>query len=173
MITLSWFQRDTRLFPRLVPVLSAFLFALFSVLPFDIPGLIVVSPAFALMAVFHWSIYRPDLFPIGAAFVLGLLVDLLDGTPYVGLSALIFLLTRTALLHLREYFLDRPFAALWGGFFLVAATAFALEWSVTSLVHKSLLGLRPVVFQALLTVACFPVGSYLLASAHRAFLGRS
>ena len=41
---------------------------------------------------------------------------------------------------------------------------------MVSLLHFRILDARPFIFQAALTVACFPVGSYLLARAHRALL---
>ena len=79
-------QRDIGYPGRLVPFLTTLLFAFFSVVPFNLPGFAVVMPAFTLMAVFHWTVYRPDLLPLSAVFVSGLLLDLLNGTPYVGVT---------------------------------------------------------------------------------------
>src|SRR5579863_9753559 len=101
---------------RLVPFLTTVLFAFLSVLPLNLPGFAVVMPAFALMAVFHWTVYRPDLLPLSAVFVTGLLLDLLNGTPYVGLSALVFLLGRTAVIGQRKFFVNRAFTVVWVGF---------------------------------------------------------
>ena len=157
---------------RFVPFLMTFLFALMSVVPLNLPGFSVVTPAFALMAVFHWTVYRPDLMPLSAVFAIGLLLDLLDGTPYVGLSALTLLIVRTAVLSQRRFFVNRTFPVLWLGFLAVTAGSFAFLWAAVSLLHGGFLGLRPFVFQAVLTVACYPVGSYVLAWAHRAFLLR-
>src|SRR5580698_9282591 len=102
-------QRDIGYPGRLVPFLTTLLFAFFSVVPLNLPGFAVVMPAFALMAVFHWTVYRPDLLPLSAVFGIGLFLDLLNGTPFVGLSALIFLLARTAVLGQRRLFFERPF----------------------------------------------------------------
>ena len=157
---------------RFVPFLMTLLFVLISVVPLNLPGFAVVTPSFTLMAVFHWSVYRPDLMPLSAVFAVGLLVDLLNGTPYIGLSSLSLLLVRTAVLSQRRYFVNRTFPVLWLGFLAVTAGNFAFLWAVVSLLHGGMLGLRPFVFQAVLTVACYPVGSYILAWAHRAFLLR-
>ncbi len=157
---------------RFVPFLMTLLFAVMSVVPLNLPGFAVVTPAFALMAVFHWTVYRPDLMPLSAVFAIGLLLDLLDGTPYVGLSALVLLIVRTAVLSQRRFFVNRTFPVLWLGFLAVTAGSFAFLWVSVSLLHAGFLGLRPFVFQAVLTVACYPVGSYVLAWAHRAFLLR-
>src|SRR5215471_6282538 len=136
------------LFARFVPFLMTLLFAVISVVPLNLPGFAVVTPAFTLMAVFHWTVYRPDLMPLSAVFAIGLLVDLLNGTPYVGLSALTLLLVRTAVLAQRRFFVNRTFPVLWLGFLAVTACNFAFLWAVVSLLHAGVVGLRPFVFQA-------------------------
>jgi rod shape-determining protein MreD len=165
-------QREISLAGHVVPTLTTLLFALGSVVPLHIPGFDVVTPAFALMALFHWTVYRPDLLPLGAVFALGLLLDLLNGTP-AGVSALTLLVARSVLLKQRGLFVDRPFAVVWGGFLVFAAASFAFEWLTISILHRMLLGIRPILFQTVLTVACFPVGSYLLAAVHRAVVVRN
>jgi rod shape-determining protein MreD len=61
---LALFQREAGGFPNtLIPFTSTLVFVLLSVVPLQIPGFAVVTPAFALMAVYHWTIYRPDLLP--------------------------------------------------------------------------------------------------------------
>jgi rod shape-determining protein MreD len=171
---MALFQREAGggLPNKLVPSLTTFLFVLISVVPLHIPGFAVVTPAFALMAVFHWTIYRSDLLPPLAVFFAGLLLDLLNGTPYVGTSALSLLLTRSVLMGQRRFFINRLFPVLWAGFLATAAAVVTFEWALVSLLHGSALGLRPFIFEAALTVASFPVGSYLLARTQRAFLMR-
>lgn len=153
---------------RMVPGTTTMLFVLLSLLPFHVPSFGSIAPAFALMAVFHWSVYRPDLLPPTIVFIAGLLLDLLNGTPYVGLSALVLLLVRTGVLSQRQVFSHRPFSILWLGFFGAAVGAFTLEWAFVSLMQVQALPPRPFIFQTLITTACFPIGSYLLALAHRA-----
>jgi rod shape-determining protein MreD len=165
-------QREISLAGQVVPTVTALVFALASVVPLHIPGFDVVTPAFALMALFHWTVYRPDLLPLGVVFLLGILLDLLNGTP-AGVSALTLLAARTLLLERRGLFVNRPFAVVWGGFLVFAVASFVFEWLIISLLHRTLLGIRPILFQTVLTVACFPVGSYLLASIHRAVLVRA
>jgi rod shape-determining protein MreD len=158
---------------RFVPFLITLVFAIISVVPLHVPGFSVVTPAFALMAVFHWTVYRPDLMPLSAVFVIGLFLDLLNGTPYVGLSALSLLIMRSVVLGQRRFIVNRTFPVVWLGFLAVTVGIFAFLWAVVSLLHGGILGVRPFIFQAVLTVACYPVGSYVLAWAHRAFLLRA
>ncbi len=162
--------RDSGAPGRIVPVLSTFVFVVVSVVPLQLPGFAAVSPSFALMAVYHWTVYRPDLLPQGAVFVLGLLLDLLTGTPYIGASALTLLIARTAVLMIRRHFVNRDFTVLWLGFLAVAAAIFIFSWALIGLLSGHILDVRPVLFETALTVAGYPVGSYVLARLHRAFL---
>jgi rod shape-determining protein MreD len=162
--------RDSGAPSRVVPVLSTLVFVLVSVVPLQLPGLAAVTPSFALMAVAHWTIYRPDLLPQTAVFALGLLLDLLNGTPYLGTSALTLLLARTAVLVARRHLVNRDFTVIWLGFLALAAGNFAFAWAFISLLNGHIIGARPFLFEAALTVACYPVASYLLARLHRAFL---
>jgi rod shape-determining protein MreD len=162
--------RDSGSPGRIVPVASTFVFVVVSVVPLHLPGFAAVSPSFALMAVYHWTVYRPDLLPQGAVFVLGILLDLLTGTPYIGATALTFLIARTAVLMTRRHFVNRDFSVLWLGFLAVAAAIFTFSWALIGLVSGHVLDARPVLFEAALTVASYPVGSYVLARLHRAFL---
>lgn len=166
-------QRDVGYPGRLVPFLTTVLFAFFSVVPLNLPGFAVVMPAFALMAVFHWTVYRPDLLPLSAVFAAGLLVDVLNGTPFVGLSALVFLLARAAVMGQRKLFVNRPFTIVWLGFLVLATGVFVLLWGLVSAIHGAVIDLRPFIFQAVLTVACYPAASYVLARVQRAFLAKA
>jgi rod shape-determining protein MreD len=165
------FQQEAGL-PRLLPLTTTLLFALISVVPLHIPSFAAVTPAFTLMAVYHWTIYRSDLLPPTGVFLIGLLLDLLSGTPYVGSSPLTLLLARSAILSQRQLFADRAFAVLWGGFLVTVAVTVVFEWALMSVLHGGALGGEPFVFEAALTVATFPVASYLLARTQRAFLMR-
>ena len=162
--------RDNGFGGRLVPFLSTLIFVLVSVVPLQIPGFAAVTPSFALMAVFHWTIYRPDLLPISVVFGLGLLLDLLNGSPYLGVSALMLLVARTAVLVERRHVVNQPFTVLWLGFLALAAGTFAFGWAFVSALRGQVLGTRPFIFEAVLTVACYPVWSWLLARLHRALV---
>jgi rod shape-determining protein MreD len=164
---LALFQREAGGFPNtLIPLTSTLVFVLLSVVPLQ------VTPAFALMAVYHWTIYRAELLPPVAVFLAGLLLDFLNGTQYVGTSALSLLLVRTALLSQRRFFVNRPFPLLWAGFLLTAVIVIAFEWALVSALLRTLVGTRPFIFETVLTVASFPLGSYILTRLQRGFLTR-
>src|SRR6516164_1418490 len=45
---------------RLLPIATTLLATVISIQPAHIPGDAALTPAFTLMAVYHWTIYRPD-----------------------------------------------------------------------------------------------------------------
>ncbi|HEU0216027.1 MAG TPA: rod shape-determining protein MreD [Stellaceae bacterium] len=155
---------------RLLPVATTLLAAVISVLPVQIPGYAALTPVFTLMAVYHWTIYRPDLLPPVALFAVGLTEDLLAGSP-VGVNALLLLLTRVAVLGYRRYFVNRNFPFVWTGFTLLAVVAMFGLWALHCMLDLSFLDFRTAVIRAALTIAIFPLASFMLGRTQRAMMG--
>ncbi|HML09522.1 MAG TPA: rod shape-determining protein MreD [Stellaceae bacterium] len=155
---------------RLLPVATMLLAAVISVLPLQIPGYAALTPVFTLMAAYHWTIYRPDLLPPIALFGVGLTEDLLAGSP-IGVNALLLLLTRIAVLGYRRYFINRNFPFVWTGFALLTSVAMLGLWGLHCILNLSLLDFRNAVIRAALTVAMFPLASFMLGRAQRAVMG--
>jgi rod shape-determining protein MreD len=155
---------------RLLPVATTLLAAVISVLPLQIPGYAALTPVFTLMAAYHWTIYRPDLLPPVALFGIGIAADLLAGS-VIGVNALLLLLTRVAVLSHRRYFINRNFPFVWTGFTLLAALAMLGLWGLHCVLDLSLLDFRNAVIRAALTIAMFPLASFVLGRAQRAVMG--
>lgn len=156
----------------LLPVATTVLAMLLSIEPIRIHGYAALTPAFTLMAAYHWSVYRPDLLPPAALFIIGTIQDLLSGG-LPGATALLLLLTRASLLGYRQHFVDRPFPFVWAGFTLLTGGATLFLWTVHSLLAAQLLDFRGTVFRAVLTISIFPVASFLLGRSQRALLAAS
>jgi rod shape-determining protein MreD len=157
-------------FARTLPIATTVLAALIAVLPLRAPGYAALTPAFALMAVYHWTIYRPDLLPPSGVFAVGLAQDLIAGTT-IGAGALLLLLARAAVLRCRRHFIDCTFPFVWGGFTLLAAAAMLGLWALHSVMQLTLFDLHGTVFRTVLTVAIFPVASFALGRTQRAVMG--
>jgi rod shape-determining protein MreD len=152
-----------------LPFCSMLLLVLISFMPLRIPSYASVTPAFALMGVFHWTVYRPALLPPLVLFALGVTVDLVAAGP-LGLTAIVFLVARWVVLRQRQFFVGRQFAFVWFGFTLTAAGAVALVWMVGSLYSGVFLDLRPILLQWVLTVAFYPAVSWCLQRLQRLLL---
>jgi rod shape-determining protein MreD len=171
-VNLILFQRDVGLINRLMPMLTVVLCVVASVVPAHLPVFTAVTPSFALMAIYYWTVYRPELLPFVAVFATGLLLDMLTGAP-LGISSLVLLLAYGLVLSQREHLLMRRFTVVWLGFLALAATAAVLQWIVVSLFYGMLLDVRAFLFQGVLTVAVYPVVSYLLGRVQRTLLMRA
>jgi rod shape-determining protein MreD len=162
--------RLLRILRLLLPGLVTFIAVLLTVLPLGIPFAAVVTPFLSLMAVYYWSIYRPDLLPPAVVFVLGVLQDMLTGGP-VGLLALVLLLVQALAVSQRRILLGQAFSVEWAGLLLVVAGAGAVSWTLASVYYLALVPPVPFVVQALITVALYPLGSWLFARVARVTAG--
>jgi len=171
-VNLILFQRDVGLINRLMPMLTVVLCVIVSVVPAHLPVFTAVTPFFPLMAIYYWTVHRPDLLPFVAVFAAGLLLDMLTGAP-LGIASLVLLLAYGLVLSQREHLLMRRFTVVWLGFLVIAAAAAVLQWIVVSLFYGMLLDVRAFLFQGVLTVAVYPVVSYLLERVQRTLLMRA
>jgi rod shape-determining protein MreD len=154
----------------LMPVATTLLAMALSVEPLRIPGFGEATPAFALIAAYHWTIYRPGLLPASALFAVGTLQDLLSGS-VPGVTAFLLLLFRAILLNRRHLFVDRPFSFIWAGFALLTGGAMLILWTIHSLFAGELLGFHSPGACAVLTISLFPVASFLLGRCQRSLMG--
>lgn len=154
---------------KLTPAVLTILLAILSVVPVGIPGYAAVTPNIVLMSVYHWSIYRPEHMPYAAVFGIGVLVDLLTTAPgsVIGLTPLLLLLTRSAVLGQRRFFVGRSFPLVWWGFALAAGLFDLSIWAAASALNGTVLEPRSLAFQAVLTVALFPLVTLLFVRIQR------
>lgn len=155
---------------RLLPAATTLVAMTITILPLPIPGYGALAPALSLMAVYHWTIYRPALLPAPAVFAIGLLQDLLSGA-LPGVSALVLLGSRAIVLRHRGYFIDRSFPFVWAGFLLLAVAAMLAVWVLHCGIDGVVFDGRVAIFRAALSVLLFPAASFLLGRAQQAAMG--
>ena len=140
-----------------------------SQVPLRITLLSPVLPSLALIAVYYWSIHRPDLMPIWAVFLIGLFQDLLGGGP-AGVGILTLLAVHAVVTAQRRFFASASFVVIWLVFALVALAAQALAWLLVSALAGAVVEPRPATFQILLTIAVYPCLAWGFAQAQRAIV---
>jgi rod shape-determining protein MreD len=151
------------------PFLLTLALILLGAMPLSMPVDVPITPAFGLMAVFYWSVYRPDLLPAVAVFALGLLQDLIAGAP-LGITAVIWLAAFSIVLNQRKIFLGKPFAMSWWGFSMVAMAAGAARWLISSTLAGHLLDAHRMTAELASTVLLFPLSVWLFVATHRRIL---
>jgi len=151
----------------LVPLGITFTLVLFETMPLPLPG--AVAPALSLIALYYWAVYRPDLMPPIAVFMVGILLDVVTGAS-VGVNALILLLVYGTVLSQRRFLLGKSFNVLWFGFFLTAFVAGLINWLILSVLNDVVLDPTPLIIQLLITVLIYPLFSWLLGRTQKAVI---
>ncbi len=146
---------------RVLPFLVTLLMILLTVMAGPVPDMAAITPLFPLMAVYYWSVFRPDLLRLPGLFVLGIIFDALTHLP-LGLSALSFIVTAQLVQSLRHIFSDQSYPTLWLGFAALVACLQTTHWLILSLLAWQALPLWPLLLQSLFTLALFPVCAWLL-----------
>ncbi len=160
-----WRQLDAtarRCFPMAVTCLLLVLLAA----PLGLPGQAELQQAVALACVFFWSLFRPASMTPPMVFLLGVLVDLLGCAP-PGVAVLVLLIAHGLTVRWRRFLSRHMFLLVWMAYICVAAGAAALSWALISLLTFTFLPISPAVFQAALSVGCYPILATLLIPTHR------
>jgi rod shape-determining protein MreD len=153
----------------LAPFALTVLLIVFGMVPLGVPNFAPIMPALGLIAVFFWLVYRPDLMPAWAVFLIGLIQDLLGGGA-LGVGVFVLLVVYATLAGQRRYIAQASFFLVWLAFLPVAAGAFVLTWLFNSLIVDAVLAPGPAASQYLSTVVFYPVIAWLFLQAQRAFL---
>ncbi|MCL2473288.1 MAG: rod shape-determining protein MreD [Alphaproteobacteria bacterium] len=152
-----------------IPFLSAVLLAFLGASIWSVPYIGMVMPPFAFIALFYWASFRPDLFPVLAAFAIGLLTDIIAGTT-MGITALVWTAAYQAILRLSVFLRGQSFFVLWLSFALVSFTAIFFQWFIQCIIDVQFYSYENAFVQSLFTVALFPLPCYLFIKIQRYFL---
>ena len=152
-----------------LPFLSAVLLAFLGASIWSVPYIGMVMPPLAFIALFYWSSFRPDLFPAWAAFLIGLLTDVLAGTT-MGVTALVWTVAHQAILRLSSFLRGQSFLVMWLSFALVSSMAIFFQWLIECIIDVRFYSYENAFVQSLFTIALFPVPCYLFIRMQRYFL---
>lgn len=140
-----------------------------SLLPMPVPGAKTVVPMLTVMAVYHWSVARPELLPAYAVFLIGLAQDMLSATP-IGLFAVVLLLVHGIVLWQHRFLSGKSFWIVWLGFALAAAGGVLLGWIMAAMYYGSVPPLGALAAQYLVSLGLYPLLAWALLRWQRAFL---
>ena len=140
----------------LFPFVASALLIIIGFAPLRAPEIAPALPLFGMAAVYYWCVFRPDLMPHWAIFLLGLFSDLLGGT-LVGSSILAFFALYLAISSQRRFFAHASFFLLWLAFALFSLPAFLIMWALLAL-------------QYVLTVAVYPMIAWFFGQSQQVIL---
>ena len=148
------------------PVVTSILLMLLSVAHGGLWGESALLPTVTVTCIWFWSLYRPGAMSPPIVFLIGLLLDLLGYLP-PGVGALTMLATYGVAQRLRRFLSRRGFATIWLIFTTLACCVAVFNWALVSLLTLSLEPTSPVLFEAVLAAAMYPVVAVPLHLAHR------
>jgi rod shape-determining protein MreD len=152
-----------------IPLLATTVAVLLNVVPLRLPDYAPLAPGFVLMAVFYWTVHRPDLMRPWAVFLIGLLDDVLSGTP-LGVNSLVLLFVHWTIVAQHRVFRGKSFILVWLGFALVALGAKLLLAAIAFAIGYGLLDPTVLLVQYILTLALYPPLAFIMGWAQRVFL---
>ncbi len=168
----SWLQQLDLKARHLLPFVLSLFLVLVDATPTRLPGFAAVTPQLPLIAIYYWAVYRPELLPPSVAFGLGLVNDIVVGTP-LGVSSLVYLLIQGLTASQRRFFHGKSFLVAWWGFALVALGGLGLQWVMVSMIFARIIEVRAVMFEFLMTASFYPLLSWLFSRAQLALLRRA
>lgn len=120
-----------------------------------------------LMAIYYWSVYRPTLTPPWLVFAIGLLSDIITGLPFLGLSAILFLLAHLAVVDQRRFLTGQSFTVVWMGFAALAVAYHLMQWGISSMLSWQWMPPRDFAASYILGIAVFPLLYWCLHFSHK------
>jgi rod shape-determining protein MreD len=149
-------------FPAMTSVVLMFL----SMTHFGLSGQSELLPTVATTCVWFWSLHRPSAMAPPVVFLIGLLLDILGFLP-LGVGPVTMLATHGLAQRLRSFLSRQVFVIVWLTFTMTACGIAAMNWLFVSLLSFRLEPPAPVLFEAGLAFAMYPLVAIPMAVARR------
>jgi rod shape-determining protein MreD len=150
---------------RLLPTLSTLLAVFLLAFPIGLPGDPEFVVVLVVISVFFWSIYRPASMPPVAAFLIGLLCDLLGPAP-PGIAMVTLVALNGTAVRVRIPLIRQGFLMIWLAFVAMAAASFTAIWVLTACLEWRLVPVAPALFELALASGLYPLLALLLIRLH-------
>ncbi len=154
----------------LVPLFCGLLGVVIANIPISFVGGLVPPPLLGLVPVYFWCLVRPDLMTPAAAFAIGMLEDVMSGSP-PGIWTLGFVVAYAVVARQRDSFAGLAGIAAVLGFAAAALAACATATLAVALLYAHLPPLGAVVAELAMTVAAYIPGALLISAVHHRLVG--
>ena len=154
----------------IIPFVCALIGVVAANVPVSLSGGIVPPPMLALMPVYYWCLVRPDLMPPAAVLVIGVLEDLLSGSP-PGVWTLSFVAAYALVDRERDSFAGLAGVGAILGFAAAMLTAGAAAYAIICIYYWHLPPLGPILLEIAVSVIFYIPVAILLGGVHRHLVG--
>jgi rod shape-determining protein MreD len=153
-----------------IPFLFAVLCAIVANVPVSVSGGIVPPPVLALMPIYYWCLVRPDLMPPFAVLIIGILQDMLSGSP-PGVWTVAFVAAYALVDRERESFAGLSGVGAILGFAAAMLAAGATAYAVVAFYYWHLPPAGPILIEIAVTVIFYIPIALLMGLIHRRLVG--
>jgi rod shape-determining protein MreD len=154
---------------KMAPLAVTILLVMVALMHLPLPGFAELAPMLPVMAIYYWSVHRPELVPFWAIFLIGLLIDTLSGG-ILGFNALMLLLVSAFMRPQRRYLFEKGLVIHWIVFMFVVAVFEFLRWALMAAITQKFLSFGDPALRVLLAIALYPCLSWLLLRIDHAVL---
>lgn len=148
-------------FKSVIPFFTVVFLIIIMVLPYNMPLIGDIMPYLTLIGVYYWSVFKPEYMPVSVVFAIGILQDILLGSP-LGLTSLLLVVVQQFIFFQGRRFLERDFLFNWFVFVMIVIGFGTLTWIIVSLYFRVFLDYIGIIGQILLTIAFYPLVTWLL-----------
>lgn len=138
------------------PSIATLILMMFLHVPTPYFALSTLAPVMPFVFTYYWAIQRPSASPLLAVFFIALIHDLWS-EDIIGVTAFLAVLLHLAIVPNQEVFRVAPFPLRWAMFGVILAGVMALKWAVLSAMGWVLIPPSDLVFQAIITIAVYPL----------------
>ncbi len=154
-----------------IPFFLALFLVIVANVPVSVTGGIVPPPLLALMPVYYWCLVRPDLMPPFAVLIIGMLQDLLSGSP-PGVWTVSFVAAYALVDRERESFAGLSGVGAILGFAAAMLVAGATAYVIMAVLYCwGLPPLEPILIEIAVSVIFYIPVAVLLGFLHRRLIG--
>lgn len=143
-----------KLIRLLIPQLLAVLVIIISIQPLSISGISNVMPMLEVVFIYYWGIRYPKVFPAWFVVLIGLLQDVLYGTP-LGMTSFSNIVLLSMVISQRKFLIKEPFWVQWGSFALFSFIISVVKWVLALILLHTMEVSNIVWIQWLLTWAIY------------------
>ena len=144
-----------------IPFFTVVFLIILMVLPYNMPLISDIMPYLTLIGVYYWSVFKPEYMPVSVVFAIGILQDILLGSP-LGLTSLLLVVVQQFIFFQGRRFLERDFLFNWFVFVMIVIGFGTLTWIIVSLYFRVFLDYIGIIGQILLTIAFYPLITWFL-----------
>lgn len=139
-----------------MPAGITFLLFILCVIPKHIWGISYIMPLLPIIPIFYWGRMQATEIPYWFACLIGLLMDVVSGTP-LGLSALLYVLFLMTIHTQSKYIHKEGFIIIWGYFIMLLAIISVLQWLIMSFSGNQIQAIPAALIQWLITASFYPI----------------